>query len=170
MRQRYCPCDQRNYYTSWNKNEETCLATRPQNTRVCAYLIKHDTRSLQGQKCDISTLSSTGPYPIVCDLNRAFKRQVSSFLRSTERILFTSFFSPAGFTMSRGYWSRMVGHFRLKPPSWTDWHTWPQCHAGIDPMPDKMNSNYLKLLYCEFQNYEVMTMSVEGGHRKKYNT
>ena len=34
-------------------------------------------------------------------------------------------------------------------------------------MPDKMNSNDLKLLYCEFQNYEVMTMSVEGGHQKK---
>ena len=34
-------------------------------------------------------------------------------------------------------------------------------------MPDKMNSNYLKLLYCEFQNNEVMTMSVEGGHQKK---
>ena len=34
-------------------------------------------------------------------------------------------------------------------------------------MKDKMNSNDLKLLYCEFQNYEVMTMSVEGGHPKK---
>ena len=34
-------------------------------------------------------------------------------------------------------------------------------------MPDKMNLDYLKLLYCEFQNYEVMTMSVVGGQPKK---
>ena len=32
-------------------------------------------------------------------------------------------------------------------------------------MPDKMN--HLKLLYCEFQRYEVMTMSVVGGQSKK---
>ena len=62
-----------------------------------------------------------------------------SFLRSTERILITLFFSPADFTMSRGYWSRMPDHFRLWPPSWTDWHTWPRSHACLDPMPDKMN-------------------------------
>ena len=30
-------------------------------------------------------------------------------------------------------------------------------------MPDKMNLDYLKLLYDEFQMYEVMTMSVIGG-------
>ena len=29
-------------------------------------------------------------------------------------------------------------------------------------MPDKMN-----LDYCEFQNYEFMTMSVVGGQQKK---
>ena len=34
------------------------------------------------------------------------------FLWSTQRITFTSFFSLAGFTMSRGDWSRMPGHFR----------------------------------------------------------
>ena len=60
-------------------------------------------------------------------------------LRSTERILFTSFFSPAGFTIPCGYWSRMPGHFSLSPPSWTDWRTWPRSHVGIDPMPDRMN-------------------------------
>ena len=41
--------------------------------------------------------------------------------------------------MSRGYWSQMLGRFSVWPPSWTDWHTWPRSHAGIDPMPDKMN-------------------------------
>ena len=76
-------------------------------------------------------------------------------------------FSPAGFMMCRGYWSRMVGHFRLSPPSWTDWHTWPRSRAGINPTPDKMNLDYLKLLYCEFQKYEVMTMSLGGGQPKK---
>jgi len=59
-----------------------------------------------------------------------------------ENTYYTSFFSPAGFTMSRGYWSRMLGHFRLWPPSWTDWHTWPRSHAGIDPMPRKMNLDH----------------------------
>ena len=35
-------------------------------------------------------------------------------------------------------------------------------------MPDKMNFfDYLKLLFCEFQKYEVMTMSVVGGQPKK---
>ena len=57
----------------------------------------------------------------------------------------------------------MLGHFKLWPSSWTDGHTWPRSHAGIDPMRDKMNSDNLMLLYCEFQKYEVMTMSVEGG-------
>ena len=38
-------------------------------------------------------------------------------------------------------------------------------HAGIDPMPDKMN-----LDYCEFQNYEFMTMSVVGGQPKKHTS
>ena len=31
-------------------------------------------------------------------------------------------------------------------------------------MPDKMN---LKLLYCEFQKYEVMTMSIVSGQPKE---
>jgi len=34
-------------------------------------------------------------------------------------------------------------------------------------MPDKMNLDYFNLLYCEFQKYEVMTMSVVGGQQKK---
>ena len=33
-------------------------------------------------------------------------------------------------------------------------------------MPDKMNLDYLKLLYCEFQKYDVMTLSVVGGQPK----
>ena len=39
----------------------------------------------------------------------------SQFVQSTQRIIFTSvtsFFSHPGFTMSRGDWSRMPGHFR----------------------------------------------------------
>ena len=34
-------------------------------------------------------------------------------------------------------------------------------------MPDKMNLKYPKLLYCEFQKYDVKTMSVAGGRPKK---
>ena len=34
-------------------------------------------------------------------------------------------------------------------------------------MPDTVNLNYLKLLYCEFQKYEVMTISVVGDQPKK---
>ena len=30
-----------------------------------------------------------------------------------------------------------------------------------------MNLHYLKLLYCEFQKYKVMTMCVVGGQPKK---
>ena len=39
-------------------------------------------------------------------------------------------------------------------------------------MPDKMNNylDYLKLLYCEFQKYEVMTTSVVGGQQKNTQT
>ena len=69
---------------------------------------------------------------------------------------------------SRGYWSRMPGHFRMWPPSWTDWHTWPRSHAVINPMPDNMNLDYLKLFCCKFQKYEVMTISVVGGQQKKH--
>ena len=36
-------------------------------------------------------------------------------------------------------------------------------------MPDKMNLDYLKLLYSEFQKYEFMTMSVVGGQPKKHS-
>lgn len=85
-------------------------------------------------------------------------------LRYTERILLTSFFNPAGSTMSRRYWSRMPGQvFWLSPPSRTDWLTWPRSHAGIDLMPAlKMN------LDCEFHKYDVMTMSVAGDQPKKH--
>ena len=48
------------------------------------------------------------------------------------------------------------------------WHTWPRSHADIDPMPDKMSLDNPKLLYCEFQKYEVMTTSVLGGQSKKH--
>ena len=42
----------------------------------------------------------------------------------------------------------------------TDQHIWPRSHAGNDLMPDKMNLDYSKLLYCEFQKYEAyVTMS-----------
>ena len=42
-------------------------------------------------------------------------------------------------------------------------------HLGLtDKMPDKMNLVYHKLLYCEFHEYEVMTMSVIGGQPKKH--
>ena len=34
-------------------------------------------------------------------------------------------------------------------------------------MPDKMNLDYLKQLYCEFQKYKVMIMSVVGCQPKK---
>ena len=62
----------------------------------------------------------------------------------------------------------MPGHFRPWQPSWTDRRTWPRCHACIDPMPYKMNLDHLKLLYCEFQKYDVMTVSVVGGQPKKH--
>ena len=35
-------------------------------------------------------------------------------------------------------------------------------------MLDKMNLDHLRLLYCEFQKYEVMTMTVVGGWSKKH--
>ena len=34
-------------------------------------------------------------------------------------------------------------------------------------MPDKVNLAYLKLVKCEFQKYEVLTMSVAGGQPQK---
>ena len=66
-------------------------------------------------------------------------------------------FSPAG------KWLRIPGHFSLTPPSWTDLHTLPRPHIGIDP-----NFDYLELLYCEFQKWEVMTMSAVDGQPKKH--
>ena len=33
-----------------------------------------------------------------------------------------------------------------------------------------MNLDYIKLLYCEFQKYELMTIVVVGGQPKKKNT
>ena len=53
---------------------------------------------------------------------------------------------------------QMLGHFWALATIFD----WPWSHAAIDPMPDKMN-----LDYCEFQNYEFMTMSVVGGQPKK---
>ena len=35
-------------------------------------------------------------------------------------------------------------------------------------MSDKLNLGYLKQLYCEFQKYEVMTVSAGGGQSKKH--
>ena len=35
-------------------------------------------------------------------------------------------------------------------------------------MPDKINLDYFKLLYCEFQKYEGRTMSVVGGEPKRH--
>ena len=35
-------------------------------------------------------------------------------------------------------------------------------------MSDKLNLGYLKQLYCEFQKYEVMTVSAGGGQPKKH--
>lgn len=86
---------------------------------------------------------------------RAFMTQLISpfdffcitLFRSIERILFTSFFSPAGFTISGGYWSRILGHLRPWPPSCTDCQPWPRSHASNGPVPDKMNIDHLKLLY-----------------------
>lgn len=59
----------------------------------------------------------------------------------TDRTLFTSLRIPEGFPMSCGCWSRMLGQFRLRPPSCTTWLTYPRFHAAIDTMPDKMNSD-----------------------------
>ena len=32
--------------------------------------------------------------------------------------------------------------FQVFAPSWTNRHTWPRYHAGIDPMPDWMNLDF----------------------------
>ena len=82
----------------------------------------------------------------------------------------TSFFSPAHFTMSRDcyfFFPRLL----IADPTLAailDWLTWPWCDTCMDPMPDKINSDYLKLLYCKFQKYEVMTMSVVDVQPKRH--
>ena len=58
------------------------------------------------------------------------------------------------------YRSQMPGHFRLLHPSWTDWHTWPQSHAGIDPISSCF-------LICV---YEVMIKSAVGGQPIRKHT
>lgn len=35
--------------------------------------------------------------------------------------------------------------FQLWPPSFTYWHSWPRSHAGIDPMPDKIQATLLRM-------------------------
>ena len=41
----------------------------------------------------------------------------------------------------------------------------------MDPMPDKINLDfYLKLLYCEFQKYEVVTVSIVSDQPRKKDT
>jgi len=40
--------------------------------------------------------------------------------------------------------------------------------SSVDPMPDKINLDYLKLVYGDFQKYKVMTMSVVGAQPKRH--
>ena len=70
----------------------------------------------------------------------------------------TSFFSPTGIDRGCQVISGFGRHLGL---------TETRSHAGIDLMSDKMNLD-LKLLYCEFQKYGVMTISVVGGQPKKH--
>ena len=55
---------------------------------------------------------------------------------------------------SRGFYNvpRMLiagpGHFRLWPPSWTDWHTWLPSHAGYRPSCFIVNFKSTKLWPC----------------------
>ena len=69
--------------------------------------------------------------------------------------------------MSRGYWSRLPGQLYFGRHLGVTDTLGLYPHAGIDPMPDKVNLDYVKLLYCEYQKYEVITMSVVGGQPKK---
>jgi len=87
------------------------------------------------------------------------------YLRSMVRILFT--------VPSRGYWLQMPGHFRLWPPLWTDWLT-DTLGLAFMLVSIRCQTTWiqnqrlkLKLLYCEFRKYEVMTMSVVGGQPKR---
>ena len=91
---------------------------------------------------------------------------VRNLLRSTERKLFTSFSSsvprilrcPAGIDRGSQVISVFCSHLGL-----TD-------TLDHDLMLlDNGNLDYHKLLYCEFQKYEVMTISVVGGQQKKKN-
>ena len=91
-------------------------------------------------------------------------------LHSTERIrLFTSFFSPAGFTISRGYWTGMPGHFRLWPPSWTDWHTFltsMSCWYRSYATQNEFRLSQAALFWIS--KIKVITMSVAGGQPKRH--
>ena len=42
------------------------------------------------------------------------------------------------------------------------------CHSDDFDLVEFVNFNYVKLFYCEFQKYEVMTMSVVGGPPEKH--
>ena len=100
---------------------------------------------------------------------------IFNYLRSIERILhvFTLLFSPAGLRCPAGIdrgcqtiscFGRQLGLTIVT----MDWLTHlARSHAGIDPMPEKTNLHCLKLLYCEFKKYEVMTMSIVGSQPKK---
>ena len=80
--------------------------------------------------------------------------------KAHDSIVTFAFDSPAGFTMSCASWWLMPGHFRLWPPSWSDWHTWPQSLVGFDLMPDKMNlDSQAAILWIskEWSYYHVCT-------------
>ena len=87
---------------------------------------------------------------------------------ATIYVVLKSAVSLAGVLISRWCWSQKPGYDGLWSPSWTDGYIWPRFHAVDESMPDKMNFNrlYLKPLHCEFQTYEVMTMSVVGSQPK----
>jgi len=76
-------------------------------------------------------------------LRKIWVRSDSSYLRSTERILFTSFFSPVGFTTSRGYWPRIQAFAAIQ-----DWLPHLASNTGIDPMPDKRLRFFTKDCQC----------------------
>ena len=85
-------------------------------------------------------------------------------LRSTERILFTSFFIPAGIDrgMDAGSFQALAAildyltHFG----SISCWHQ-------SDVIQQELRLSQDAYIYCEFQKYEAMTMSVIGGQPKK---
>ena len=77
--------------------------------------------------CTCSTIIFLHSTNQIFDLWRCRRQILNSLLRSTERTLFMWLLISAGFTMSRGDWSRIPGHFRLWLPSWID-------SLGLDPM------------------------------------